>query len=78
MDGYGALEIGAHRFCDVKAKRCDGTSGVGKFIHLWQNSGGAMEKHARHQLRPCARCEMMRLAEPLRPSSRLCCQVLGA
>jgi hypothetical protein len=42
MDGYGALQIGAHRFCDAKAKQCDGTSGgVGKFIHLWQNSDGA-------------------------------------
>jgi ketosteroid isomerase-like protein len=42
MDGFGALEIGSHRFCDVKSKACDGTTGgVGKFIHLWQNSGGA-------------------------------------
>ena len=42
MDGFGALEIGSHRFCDVKLKACDGkTGGVGKFIHLWQNSGGA-------------------------------------
>lgn len=41
MDGYGALQIGAHRFCDAQAKHCDDTSGgVGKFIHLWQNSGG--------------------------------------
>lgn len=41
MDGYGALQLGMHRFCDVKAARCDGTSGgVGKFVHLWQNSGG--------------------------------------
>lgn len=41
MDGYGALQIGAHRFCDATAKQCDDTSGgVGKFIHLWQNSNG--------------------------------------
>jgi len=41
MDGFGALQIGSHRFCDVKLTHCDGTSGgVGKFIHLWQNSGG--------------------------------------
>lgn len=40
MDGYGALQIGAHRFCDAKATRCVGTSGgVGRFIHLWQNTG---------------------------------------
>lgn len=42
MDGYGALQIGMHRFCDAQAKQCDGTSGgVGKFIHLWQNTDGA-------------------------------------
>jgi Domain of unknown function (DUF4440) len=41
MDGYGALQIGAHRFCDAQAKQCDGRSGgVGKFIHLWQNTDG--------------------------------------
>jgi ketosteroid isomerase-like protein len=42
MGGYGALQIGAHRFCDAKAKQCDGTSGgVGKFIHLWEKRGDA-------------------------------------
>jgi ketosteroid isomerase-like protein len=42
MDGYGALQIGSHRFCDVKLKQCDGKSGgVGKFMHLWQNKDGA-------------------------------------
>jgi hypothetical protein len=42
MDGSGALQIGAHRFCDAKAKQCDDTTGgVGKFIHLWQNRDGA-------------------------------------
>ena len=42
MDGYGALQIGMHRFCDAQATPCDGTSGgVGKFIHLWQNIDGA-------------------------------------
>lgn len=40
LDNYGALQIGAHRFCDIKLNRCDGTSGgVGKFIHLWQRNG---------------------------------------
>jgi hypothetical protein len=44
MDGYGALQIGAHRFCNAQAKPCDGTSGgVGKFIHLWQNGDGAWQ-----------------------------------
>jgi ketosteroid isomerase-like protein len=42
MDGFGALQMGSHRFCDVKLKACDGTSGgAGKYIHLWRNSGGA-------------------------------------
>lgn len=40
MDGYGALQIGAHRFCDAKAAKCDGSSGgVARFIHLWQQVG---------------------------------------
>jgi hypothetical protein len=44
MDGYGALQIGAHRYCNAQAKPCDGTSGgVGKFIHLWQNGDGAWQ-----------------------------------
>jgi hypothetical protein len=42
MDGYGALQIGAHRFCNAGLKECDDkTGGVGKFIHLWQNRDGA-------------------------------------
>jgi hypothetical protein len=42
MDGFGALQIGAQRFCEAKQKQCDGKSGgVAKFIHLWQESGGA-------------------------------------
>lgn len=41
MDGYGALQIGMHRFCDVKLKECDDKSGgLGKFVHLWQNNDG--------------------------------------
>jgi hypothetical protein len=40
MDGFGALQIGSHRFCDVKLKQCDGsTGGVAKYIHLWQDTG---------------------------------------
>lgn len=42
MDGYGALQIGVHRFCDLSPKPCDGkTGGLGKFIHLWRNKDGA-------------------------------------
>ena len=41
MDNYGALQIGMHRFCEVKSLQCDDKSGgVGKFIHLWQNTNG--------------------------------------
>lgn len=40
LNGYGAVEIGLHRFCDSKAKQCDETSGVAKFIHLWQYKDG--------------------------------------
>jgi hypothetical protein len=42
MDGYGALQMGAHRFCDATATPCEGISGgVGRFIHLWQKTDGA-------------------------------------
>jgi hypothetical protein len=59
MDNFGALQIGTHRFCDAKQKHCDGTSGgVGKFIHLWQNSAGTWKITRAHQLRPCIRGEM--------------------
>lgn len=44
MDGYGALQIGAHRFCESTRNQCDDTGGgVGKFIHLWQNRDGAWQ-----------------------------------
>lgn len=43
LHGYGAVEIGAHMFCDSrKTSKCDeATSGVAKFVMLWQNDGGA-------------------------------------
>ena len=41
LHGYGAVEIGVHRFCDPKKGKCDEASGVAKFIHLWQNKDGA-------------------------------------
>lgn len=41
MDNYGALQIGSHRFCDVKAAKCDPkTSGIARFIHLWEKKDG--------------------------------------
>jgi hypothetical protein len=41
MQGFGAVQIGEHRFCENKAKQCDGSSGVAKFIHLLQFKDGA-------------------------------------
>ena len=41
MDGYGALQIGVHRFCDTALKHCDGSAGgLGKYVHLWRNRDG--------------------------------------
>jgi hypothetical protein len=38
MEGYGAIEIGTHRFLHPKT---NGAPGEGKFITLWQYKGGA-------------------------------------
>ena len=38
MKGYGAVEIGAHRFYHPKSKT---PPGEGRFIHLWQFKDGA-------------------------------------
>jgi hypothetical protein len=38
MKGYGAVEIGVHRFHPPGAKPSDG--GGAQFIQLWQNTGG--------------------------------------
>jgi Domain of unknown function (DUF4440) len=38
--GYGALQMGTHRFCDPKSGKCGEGSGTAKFIHLWQNKDG--------------------------------------
>ena len=38
MDGYGAVEIGVHRFYHPKS---NGPIGEGKFINLWQHKDGA-------------------------------------
>jgi hypothetical protein len=42
LHGYGAVEIGAHVFCDPRQTPvCDAArSGVAKFVMLWQNAGG--------------------------------------
>ena len=42
---YGAVEIGAHVFCDPrKSARCDpAKSGIAKFVMLWQQTGGTWQ-----------------------------------
>jgi hypothetical protein len=41
LAGFGAVEIGAHRFCDARRfKVCDPAhSGDAKFVHVWQQTG---------------------------------------
>jgi hypothetical protein len=41
IPGYGAIEIGAHRFYEKKAGKDDVASGEAKFMHIWQNNDGA-------------------------------------
>lgn len=39
LKGYGAVEIGVHRFCDPKTyEKCGEISGVAKFVMLWQEN----------------------------------------
>jgi ketosteroid isomerase-like protein len=38
IKGYGAVEIGAHRFCHVENGRDD--CGVFRFVHVWQKKDG--------------------------------------
>ena len=40
MRGYGAVEMGVHRFHHPKAEQSEPT-GEAKFIHLWQHKEGA-------------------------------------
>jgi ketosteroid isomerase-like protein len=40
MRGYGAVEIGVHRFYHPKGEETEPV-GEAKFIHLWQKKGGA-------------------------------------
>ena len=41
IPGYGAVQMGVHRFYEVGAKQGSGPVGVAKFIHLWQHKDGA-------------------------------------
>lgn len=40
MNGYGALQIGVHRFHHPGREEIDGV-GEAKFVHLWQHKDGA-------------------------------------
>lgn len=41
IPGYGAVQMGVHRFYDSKAGEGSAPVGVAKFIHLWQHKDGA-------------------------------------
>lgn len=41
LHGYGAVQLGRHRFCPPEAQRCDESHGTARFVHLWQNQQGA-------------------------------------
>ena len=43
IPGYGALEIGAHRFCDASSSACPSDSSISKFVHIWRKKDGAWE-----------------------------------
>jgi hypothetical protein len=43
INHYGAMEMGAHMFCDPRqVQRCDpAKSGIARFVMLWQNEAGS-------------------------------------
>jgi len=44
LKGYGAVEVGVHRFCDArKYEKCGKESGLAKFVMIWQNKDGAWQ-----------------------------------
>ena len=36
LRGYGVVQLGNHRFCELAASRC---GGIARFVHLWQGEG---------------------------------------
>jgi len=56
LRGYGAVEIGVHRFCDPKMGKCGEGSGEAKFVHLWQNKEGAWKLTRIISYDHCSRC----------------------
>jgi hypothetical protein len=41
IPGYGAVQMGVHRFYELNAPKGSGPVGVAKFIHLWRHKDGA-------------------------------------
>ncbi|WP_430388680.1 nuclear transport factor 2 family protein [Dyella sp. 20L07] len=37
IKGYGAMEVGNHRFCQISTGKCEG---VGKFLNIWRLKDG--------------------------------------
>ncbi|MGG6462172.1 nuclear transport factor 2 family protein [Solilutibacter silvestris] len=37
IEGYGAIELGAHRFCEIATGKCVGEA---RFLHIWRHDGG--------------------------------------
>ena len=56
LRGYGAVEIGIHRFCDPKMGKCGEGSGEAKFVHLWQNKEGTWQLTRIISYDHCSRC----------------------
>jgi hypothetical protein len=41
IPGFGAVQMGTHRFYEANARQGGGPIGAAKFIHLWQHKDGA-------------------------------------
>lgn len=40
MDGYGLLQLGEHRFCELATDTC---TGAARFVQLWREADGAWQ-----------------------------------
>lgn len=43
IKGFGAVQLGTHRFWKVKAGEADQLMATPKFVHLWRNKDGAWQ-----------------------------------
>lgn len=43
IQGYGAVQLGSHRFFVVRSGEPDQPVGTPKFVHLWRNAGGTWQ-----------------------------------